>query len=321
MREYVIRRILLMIPTLLLSTMLLFLVCRMVPGSVVDSLVQQADTSTNKDYEATRARVLHYLGMDEPIYKQYVIWLNQVVVHGNLGKGIFTGTPLTTELKNRIPVTFEIGLMSFILTYLIAIPIGFYSALRQESIGDLLSRSIAIAGICIPEFWLATLVIILPAFWWSYTLPISYTHFTVNPGENLRHVMPAVLIMGFGGAGGTMRLMRTSTLDVLRQDYIRTAWAKGLKERTVVIGHVAKNALNPIVTGMIGGIPGIISGSMIMEVIFNFPGMGRFAYQAVMGRDFPTLQGLLVITGCIGLIFSLLIDISYVWLDPRIRYK
>jgi len=321
MRDYIIRRAFLMIPTLIISTMVVFLICRAVPGSVVDSLILQSDTSSNRDYDALRVKIVHYLGLDEPIHKQYVIWLNQVFIKGDLGTGIFSGTPLTQELAKRIPVTFEIGLLSFLLTYLIAIPVGFYSALRQESIGDYLSRSIAIAGICVPEFWVATLVIVLPAFWWGYTLPIVYTPFSVNPMENLRHIFPAVIIMGFTGAGGVMRLMRTSALDVLRQDYVRTAWSKGLKERTVVVRHVAKNALNPIVTGMIGGIPGIISGSMIMEVIFNFPGMGRFAFQAVMSRDFATLQGLLLVTGTIGLIFSLLIDLSYVFLDPRISYR
>jgi peptide/nickel transport system permease protein len=267
------------------------------------------------------ASIKHELGLDVPIYVQYWRWLGNLVLHGNLGNSLWTGTPVINEIKQRWPVTFELGILALLVTQVIALPIGIYSAIRQDSWGDYFARSFAILCIAVPSFWLGTLVIVYPSIWWGYTPPVMYIPFNVNPIGNLKMFIIPAIVLGMSGAGTNMRLMRTMMLEVLRQDYIRTAWSKGLREGIIVIRHALKNALIPVVT-MIGyQLPVLVGGAVIIENIFNLPGMGRLLTDATSDRDYPIVTAVVLIISLVLVFINLLTDLSYGFLDPRIHYK
>jgi len=265
--------------------------------------------------------IKHELGLDVPIYIQYWRWLGNLVLHGNLGNSLWTGTPVMNEIKQRWPVTFELGILALLVTQIIALPIGIYSAIRQDSWGDYFARSFAIICIAVPSFWLGTLVIVYPSIWWGYSPPVMYIPFNVNPIGNLKMFIVPAIVLGVSGAGTNMRLMRTMMLEVLRQDYIRTAWSKGLTEGIIVIRHALKNALIPVVT-MIGyQLPVLVSGAVIVENIFDLPGMGRLLTEATTDRDYPIVTGVVLIISLVLVFINLLTDMSYGFLDPRVHYK
>jgi len=267
------------------------------------------------------ASIKHELGLDVPIYIQYWRWLGNLVLHGNLGNSLWTGTPVINEIKQRWPVTFELGILAFLVTQIIALPIGIYSALRQDTWGDYLARSFAIICIAVPSFWLGRLVIVYPSIWWGYSPPVMYIPFNVNPIGNLKMFIIPAIVLGMSGTGTNMRLMRTMMLEVLRQDYIRTAWSKGLKERVVVMRHALKNALIPVVT-MIGyQLPVLVGGAVIIENIFSLPGMGRLLTDATTDRDYPLVTAVVLIISLVLVFINLLTDVSYGFLDPRIHYN
>jgi peptide/nickel transport system permease protein len=225
------------------------------------------------------------------------------------------------EIKQRWPVTFELGILALLVTQIIALPIGIYSALRQDTWGDYLARSFAIICIAVPSFWLGRLVIVYPSIWWGYSPPVMYIPFNVNPIGNLKMFIIPAIVLGMSGTGTNMRLMRTMMLEVLRQDYIRTAWSKGLKERVVVMRHALKNALIPVVT-MIGyQLPVLVGGAVIIENIFSLPGMGRLLTDATTDRDYPLVTAVVLIISLVLVFINLLTDVSYGFLDPRIHYN
>jgi peptide/nickel transport system permease protein len=225
------------------------------------------------------------------------------------------------QIKARWPVTFELGIMAFIITQIVALPIGIYSALRQDTLGDYIGRSIAIFCIAVPGFWLATLVIVYPAIWWHYSPPLMLIQFGQNPIGNLRMFIVPAIVLGMSGMGSNMRLMRTMMLEVLRQDYIRTAWSKGLRERVVVMRHALKNALIPVVTMAGGQLTIIVSGAVIIENIFSLPGLGQLMTNATNSRDYTVVSALVLITAVVIVFINLLTDLSYGFLDPRVHYK
>jgi peptide/nickel transport system permease protein len=234
---------------------------------------------------------------------------------------LWKGTPVINDIAERWPVTVELGILALIVTQLIALPIGVYSAVRQDSWGDYIGRSFAIFCIAIPNFWLAILVIVYPSIWWHYTPSIILIPFSQDPIGNLKMFIIPAIVLGMSGAGSNMRLMRTMMLEVLRQDYIRTAWSKGLRERVVVLRHCLKNALIPVVT-MIGyQLPVIVGGAVVIENIFSLPGMGRLLLDAVTSRDYAVVTAVLFVTAIVLVIINLLVDMSYGFLDPRIHYK
>jgi peptide/nickel transport system permease protein len=289
---------------------------RLIPGSVVDLMMANVIGGT-----VDRAQIEESLGLNNPIHIQYMKWVGGIVLHGDLGTSVWSGRPVLDEIRARLPVTIELGLMAFIISLLIAIPIGIYSALRQDSIGDLLGRSFAIVSLSVPAFWLATMVMVFPAIWWNWSPPMKYIPLVEDPWGNLKQFFLPALLTSLSMAGTLMRITRTSLLDVLRQDYVRTAWAKGLKERVVIIRHVFKNAMIPVVTVMSGSVGIIVGGVVIIEQIFNLPGMGRLFLYAVFERDYPYIQGLNLFFAAITLVVILITDISYSYLDPRIRYR
>ena len=321
MQTYVIRRVLLIIPTLLLVTIIVFLTVRLIPGSVVDSmLAEQAQHMEGATYEAAREGLEHKLGLDLPIHVQYWEWISGVF-QGDLGRSLWTNEPVTQQIFQRLPVSLELGIFGIIIGLLIAMPVGIYSAIRQDTKGDYIARSFAIACIALPAFWVATMVMVFPSIWWRWSPAMQYIPFIDDPLGNLKQFIIPAFILGMGLSGTTMRMIRTMMLEVLRQDYIRSAWSKGLRERTVVIRHALKNALIPVVTLVGMHIAYVIGSAVILEQIFALPGMGSLLIHVIQVRDYTVLSGLNLFMASFVLVLNLLVDLTYSYLDPRIRYR
>ena len=258
MRSYIIRRLLLIIPTVLIVSTIVFLGIRLIPGDVVDymaTMIYQYGTGAGDPREAIRQN----LGLDVPILVQFGRWLVGIV-KGDLGVSLWTSTSVTEGILTRLPVSLEVGSLAILISLMIAVPVGIYSGMRPETGGDYILRSFAILAIAVPSFWLGTMVMIYPAIWWKWSPPMFYVRFFVDPVANLNLVIVPAILQGLWLSGITMRFTRTMMLEVLRQDYIRTSWAKGLSEKVVVIRHVLKNTLIPLIT-MIGlQLPVLIGG-------------------------------------------------------------
>ena len=317
MQAYIIRRLILVIPTVFFVSLIIFVVIRFIPGDVIDIMEAQYGQSIGLDRQA----IEHLLGYDIPVWQQNGEWVDRLVVHGDLGNSLWSAQPVLNDINRRWPVTFELGIMAFLITQLVALPIGIYSALRQDTWGDHFARSFAILCIAIPTFWLATLVVVYPAIWWNYSRPLLYIKFGQDPLGKLRMFIIPAAILGMSGIGSNMRLMRTMMLEVLRQDYIRTAWAKGLGERVIVTRHALKNAMIPVVTMAGGQLTIIVSGSVIIENIFGLPGLGQLLTNATTTRDYTVVSAVVLITAVVLVFINLLTDLSYGFLDPRIHYK
>jgi peptide/nickel transport system permease protein len=317
MRNYIIKRFLLAIPVLLLVSIIVFIVIRLIPGNIIDLMSVDQGSLSQMD----RAKIEQVLGLDKPFLTQYGIWLGDIVLHGNLGNSLWDKLPVANKIITRWPVTFELGILSLILSQLIALPIGVYSALRQDTVGDYLGRSFAIMCVAVPSFWVATMLIVFPSIWWGWSPPLSIIPFNQDPIGNLKMFILPAIVLAMSMAGMTMRMTRTMMLEVLRQDYIRTAWAKGLRERVVVVRHALKNALIPVITVIGMGVPTLIGGTVIVENIFSLPGMGQLIIQATQTRDYTLVSGVILFFGAILVIINLVVDLTYGFLDPRITYK
>jgi peptide/nickel transport system permease protein len=314
MSRYVARRLLLLGPTLIGVSMVVFVLVRLLPGDAVSLQLQDAKSSA-ADEAALRAQ----LGLDQPIYLQYANWVG-TLMHGDLGHSFRSKQPIAKELAARIPVTLELGITALIIAAIVATTIGVISAVRQDTWMDYASRSAAIGLLAIPAFWLGTLVVTLPSVWWHWTPPLQYVRFTQDPAKNLSIILVPALILGLGLSGGLMRLVRTQMLEVLRQDFIRTASAKGLSEQAVVRRHALKNAFIPALTVLGLQVGLLVSGTVVLESIFVLPGMGRYLLEAVQSRDYPAIQALNLIFATVIVVTNLVVDLLYGWLDPRVRY-
>jgi peptide/nickel transport system permease protein len=314
MSRYLIRRLLLLVPTLIGVSLVVFVLVRLLPGDAVALQLQDART-TAADEAVMRAQ----LGIDRPIYVQYVDWVG-TLLHGDLGRSFRSHQPITQELSGRLPVTAELGFFALLIAAGVAITIGVISAVRQDTFTDYAARSAAIGLLAIPGFWLGTLVVTLPSVWWHWTPPLRYVRLTEDPLKNLTIVILPAIILGLGLSGGLMRLVRTQMLEVLRQDFIRTASAKGLAEHAVVVRHALKNAFIPALTVLGLQVALLVSGTVVLESIFVLPGMGRYLLESVQGRDYPAIQGLNLIFATVIVLTNLLVDLLYGWLDPRVRY-
>ena len=318
MRAYIIRRLLLITPTLFILTVLVFLSVRFLPGDVIDSIVgEMIYVAADFDREALERR----LGLDVPVHVQYGRWIGDILLHGTLGESLFGGYPIMEKIIGRLPVTIELGVLAIIIGLVIALPVGIYSAIRQDTAADYLGRSIAILGLATPNFWLGVMVMLYPSIWWGWSPPVRLIPFTEDPLGNLGVFIIPSLILGTASAAATMRMTRTMMLEVLRQDYIRTAWSKGLNERVVIMRHALKNALIPVVTLIGLQLPLLVGGAVIMENIFNLPGLGRLLLLALNDRDYPVVSGVNLVFGTAVLAINLMIDLIYPYLDPRVRYS
>jgi peptide/nickel transport system permease protein len=318
MQAYAIRRLLSLLPTLFFASLIVFVTIRFIPGDVIDLMLSQNDVSADK---MSRNQVIAALGLNKPLWEQYFIWVSNIVLRGDLGNSLWHGTPVTEYLRARMPITFELGLLSLIVGLVIALPIGVYAAIRQDTKIDYIGRSFSILLLAVPSFWIGTMVMVFPSIWWGWSPTMDYVRFFEDPLENLRQMIIPAVILGASLSAITMRLTRTMMLEVLRQDYIRTAWAKGLGEPLVVLRHALRNALIPVVTLVGLQVPLLIGGAVIIEQIFVIPGMGLLLLDAVNQRDYPIITGVFLVVGLGVMVINLLVDLSYGLLDPKVRYR
>jgi peptide/nickel transport system permease protein len=318
MSSYVIRRLLALIPTLFFASVIVFVTVRSIPGDIIDLMLSERDISSA---QLTRDQLLHALGLDRPLWEQYARWASGIVFHADFGKSLWQGVPVGEQLAARLPVSFELGLMAMIIGLTIALPVGVYSAIRQDTATDYITRSISILMLSVPAFWVGTIVTVFPSIWWGWSPPVEYVSFSEDPIRNLKQMLLPAAVLGMALSAVTMRMTRTMMLEVLRQDYIRTAWAKGLNERLVVMRHALRNALIPVVTLIGLQAPLLIGGAVIIEQIFVLPGMGMLLLDAVRQRDYPIVTGLFLVVGVAVVTINLLVDLSYGLLDPRVRQR
>jgi peptide/nickel transport system permease protein len=318
MQSYIVRRLLALIPTMFFASLIVFVTVRLIPGDIIDMMLSQNDISADK---FSRDQLVAALGFDKPLWTQYAHWMGNILFAGDFGRSLWQNTPVSELLMARLPVTFELGAMALVVALLVAIPIGAYSAMRQDTAGDYLGRSFSILMLAVPGFWMGTMVMVFPSIWWGWSPDVKFSSFSQDPLHNVKQMMIPAIILGTSLSAVTMRLTRTMMLEVLRQDYIRTAWAKGLPERLVVARHALKNALIPVVTLIGLQAPLLIGGAVIMEQIFVIPGMGLLLLDAVNQRDYPIITGVFLVVGVAVMLINLLVDLSYGFLDPKVRYR
>ena len=316
MQAYIVRRLVALVPTLIFTSIIVFASMRLIPGDVIDLMLAQNDIATGQD----RALIESALGLDRPVYLQYFFWVG-AALQGDLGRSLWQNVPVTEQLAATLPITFELGFLALLVALSVALPIGIYSAMRQDTAGDYLSRSFSLLMLAVPSFWLGTLVMVFPSVWWRWSPELVYTPFFEDPMRNLLHMMVPAIILGLSMSAVTMRMTRTMMLEVMRQDYIRTARAKGLGERLVIVRHALRNGLIPVVTLIGLQAPLLIGGAVILEQIFVVPGMGLLLLEAVFQRDYPVVSGVFLVVG-VGILFiNLLVDLSYGLLDPKVRHQ
>jgi peptide/nickel transport system permease protein len=326
MRSYILRRLLILFPTILLVSLIVFFLVDLMPGDGVDAMLAQGGV----DMEFDRAALEEFLGLDAPKIVQYGRWLGVAPQKDGEFKGILQGDfgvswreriPVLKLLSLKWPVTLELGFLALIIAQLIALPTGILSALRQDKWPDYVARSIAILFISLPGFWVGMMVIVIPSILWGYMPPIMLVRFFENPIGNLQMFLVAAVVLGMSMTGMTMRMTRTMMLEVLRQDYIRTAWSKGLMEKVITIRHALKNALIPVITVIGFQVPMLVGGTVIIERIFNLPGVGSLLIGGAQGRDQPLVSGVLLFFGTALVLINLLVDLTYGFLDPRVKYS
>lgn len=315
MTLYIVKRLLLMIPTVFLVVTATFALMHIVPG---DAVLAQIEEGTNLRPEQL-AQMRERLGLDKPFYVQYGDWI-WGLLHFDAGVSLFTGRPVIDQLMRAIPISIELIIFSQILSIAVAIPIGVLSAIRQDTWLDYLLRTTSIGMLAAPSFWIATLVIVLGAYWFLWSPPIGYMPFWEDPVTNLKQLFLPSAIIGLAGSATKMRMTRSTVLEVLRQDYVRTAQAKGLSETVVLVRHVLKNALIPVITIWGASVAGLVNGSIIIENIFGLPGVGRSMITAINNSDMTQLQINVLFYATVIMVINLIVDISYTWFDPRVRY-
>jgi peptide/nickel transport system permease protein len=317
MRTYVVKRLLLIIPTLLGAAAVVFVIMRVIPGDVA-LLIFGGDSGNidPKQLAAMRQR----LGLDQPLLVQFATWL-WGVVRFDFGTSLWTGQPVVEELLIRLPLSLQLALMATMVSVVIAIPLGMLAAVRQDTWVDYLVRVISIGGLAIPGFWVGILCILLLVIFFGWGPPLEFTPPWVDPWANFSQMVWPVVTVGYRFSAVTTRMTRSTVLEVLREDYIRTAWAKGLRERAVVIRHALKNAMLPVITLIGTEFAFLIGGLVVTETVFTLNGVGRFVVDAVAHRDYPVVQALVFLIAFGFVIVNLLVDLTYAWFDPRIRYR
>ena len=315
MRAYIIRRLLSGLIILFLLSIIVFLLLRVVAGDAAS--LRCGLSCTPEGIKQAR----HELGLDAPYPTQYLTWLKDLAT-GHLGIGSLNQKPVLDTMRQRLPVTLELLVITITFTVAVGVPFGIISALYRNSMADHIVRLTAVLGLAVPSFWVATLVIFIPNELWGYSPPFGHAvSFFSDPVANLRQFVPPAAVLALASAAGVMRLTRSSLLEVMRTDYIRTARSKGLRDSLVVSRHALRNAMIPVVTVLGLQIASLLGGAVIIEVIFALPGLGRLEYEALLGRDYQVVQSLTLYIGAAVILMNLLVDISYAWLDPRIRYS
>lgn len=310
---YIMRRLLAMVPVLLLVSMVVFSLLHLTPGDPALSIL--GEEATPQQVEALRNK----LGLNQPIPVQYVKWLG-AVLRGDLGRSVRSNQPVSEAIAERLPVTVELALLSMVISLAIAIPAGIISAMRRNSLVDTTATLVALLGVSLPNFFLAILLILIFGVKLGWLPPFGYQPLNMGLAENLRRMILPAITLGTALAAIVTRMMRSSLLEVLDQDYVRTARAKGLSESRMIRAHALKNALMPVVTIVGLQIGGLLGGAIITESIFVLPGIGRLLVDAIFQRDFPLVQGVVLFVSLAFLFSNFAVDLLYAYLDPRIRY-
>ncbi|MGI5997510.1 MAG: ABC transporter permease [Lutispora sp.] len=314
MRAYIIRRLMLLIPILLGISLMIFLIMQFIPGDVISGMLGIEETPE------LRAQLEKKLGLDQPLYKQYINWISKAV-RGDFGTSFRTGKDIFPEIMSRFKITFQLTIMAAIISWIIAIPLGILSAMKRNSIIDGFVRFISLLGVSVPSFALATLAILLLSKGFNYYPSVGYVDITVDPIRNLEIMFLPAIILGSSMAGSVMRMTRSSLLETLRQDFIKTIRAKGASEKVVLFVHSLKNALIPIITLIGMQIGSLLGGAVVIEQIFSIPGLGLMTLTGINQRDFPVVQGCVLFIAFVYVIVNLTVDILYTYIDPRITYK
>ena len=317
MTKYALKRLLLLIPTLLIVCVIVFALLRLVPGSALDQIMYKYSTAgISVDKEEVAAR----LGMDKPAVQQFFIWLGGLL-KGDMGTSLFQAESVGSIISRQLPVTLELGILTLILTNLISIPIGLFCAARQDAISDQAIRVVSVILMSIPVFWIGTLVLIYPAAWWGFAPATKYVPFLRDPIANLSMFIVPAILGAMTQAGAQIRMVRTMTLEVMRQDYIRTAWSKGVGERRILFRHAFRNALIPVITIIGSSVAGLVGGSVILENMFSLPGIGQQMVNALSNRDYPLVQGCVLVFSIFVMLVNLVVDLTYKMIDPRVEIE
>jgi peptide/nickel transport system permease protein len=307
-----------MIPTLLGAALVVFLLMQIVPGDVA-LLILGSDQGGDVNV-AELGRLREKLGLDRPLYEQFGSWL-WGIVRLDFGNSLWSGAPVTEELAIRLPLTIEIAIFATLVSTLIAIPLGTLAAIRQDSWVDYVVRVVSIGGLGIPAFWTGILVILVLVIYFEWSPPLVFVPLWEDPWENFKQLIFPILTVGYRNAAVSTRMMRSTVLEVMREDYVRTAWAKGLEERMVVIKHTLKNAMLPVITIIGAEFAFLMGGLVVTETVFTLNGLGSFVVDAILHRDLPVVQSLIVLTAFVIVFVNLVVDLLYAWLDPRISYR
>jgi peptide/nickel transport system permease protein len=320
MTKYVIRRLLMMIPVLLLVTMVLFVLREATPGDPATVAIGIESDLNKEEYQETLRRLRKRYDLDKPLPVQYALWVGRALT-GDLGRSYRSNQPVREAIVERIPVTLELGLASLVLSWIIAIPAGVIAARNRNKAPDVLANFVGLLGLSVPNIWLAFVLIFVVSVQLRWLPPSGWVPFSEDPVANIKSLILPAVTLGTSAAAGLMRLTRSSLLEVIGQDYMRTATAKGLRDRAVLWRHGMRNALIPIVTIIGLELGGVLGGAFIMEQIFSLPGMGKLAVDAIYSRDYPIVQGVLLMATVAYLLANFAVDMIYGVLDPRIRYE
>jgi peptide/nickel transport system permease protein len=318
LRQYLVRRLIFGLTTLVGVSVIVFVVLRILPGDPLVAMFGMEGFT--KLSPADRARIMAELGLSDPLPVQYLRWLRDIAT-GSLGKSFFRGDHVSDLILHRGTLSAEIGLLSVLISWLVGLPVGIVSAFRPNRLSDNVARSLSILFIAIPGFWLGMLIVLASLFWFNYRAPLIVVHVWENPWANLQLVIGPAVVLGLSQGAYIARMSRSCLLEVIREDYVRTARAKGLVETLVVLRHALPNALLPVITisGILLGF--VLGGSVAVEQAFGVPGLGQALVTAVIERDVIVVQNLVLLYGSIFVVVNVLVDLSYAWLDPRIRYR
>lgn len=315
MQQYIIVRLLWSIPTLVLVSIAIFGMVRVIPGDAITAQFTSQGNISAEDIQKARED----LGLEEPIVTQYFTWVSGVL-RGDFGDSLVTRGSVLDRIVESAPVSLEIAFIGILVSVFVSLPIGVLSAVKSGTPVDYVGRILALLGLAIPSFWLGILLLVLPSVWFGYLPPLRHVPFTEDPVRNIQQFILPGLAVGFVSAATLMRMTRSSMLEVIRQDHVRTARAKGLAEKVVVIRHALKLAMIPVITIFGAQVANLITGTVVIEQVFGLPGTGRLLIQAINQRDYPLIQAMVMFIAVLVLVVNILVDISYAWLDPRIRF-
>jgi len=316
MTAYIIQRLALFLPTLILASFLAFAVMRILPGDPAIAMLGGAEGSfTQEDLDVVREK----LGTNRPIHIQYATWIRDLA-KGDFSESYFLHVPVAELMKDRFPVSTQLAVMALVLSYIVAIPLGVLSAVKQDTIIDHAAKIFTIAGVALPTFWVGILILFILGYFFNWVPPLDYASFLENPLTNMQQLIFPAIALGYFNTAFAARLTRSTMLEVMHEDYIRTARSKGLKELAVINRHAIKNAFLPVVTIIGFQLGRLFGGAVAIEAIFVVPGVGRLLVDSVLIRDYPVVQACILMIALVVLVLNLFVDLLYGWLNPRIRY-